>query len=378
MKRPVVQLESLSKTFRRKGGELVSAVEDVSLDILPGEMIVLLGPSGCGKTSLLRCIGGLEEPDGGEITLAGRKVFGRGVKPVPPESRGIGMMFQSYALWPHMTVARNVSYPLEARRMKRAEINERVQRILELAGISHLAAQYPGNLSGGQQQRVALVRSLVAEPGVILFDEPLSNVDAKVRVQLRAEIRGMQERLGFAGIYVTHDQEEALQLADRIAVMRAGQVVEIGRPDEVYNRPRSRYTAQFLGDLNLITMSRLASEGEYASFDHEELGRVYLLKRGTRNYEDGLAVGFRPERVKMSAAPHSGEPVNHWRGRVEHVTFSGAWREYRVRIGKNTVLTVKAIEDAAHTSRDIGDDVYLTIDPIDISVLEDDVAEGRP
>ena len=369
-----IQIKGLSKRFRRKGGEMVQAVDDVSLDIPAGEMVVLLGPSGCGKTSLLRCIGGLEQSDSGEIFLAGKRVVGPGQKPLPPEARGIGMMFQSYALWPHMTVAKNVSYPLEARGVKREQATKRVDRILGIAGVAHLARQYPGNLSGGQQQRVALVRSLVAEPEIILFDEPLSNVDAKVRMQLRAEIRGMQQRLGFAGIYVTHDQEEALQLADRVAVMRAGRIVEMGKPDELYNRPRSRYVAQFLGELNLVPVDEFNDTHGHVEVPHPDLGTIYVASSGPVALTDGPSVlGFRPERLNISKDPGPESAMNHWEGVVERVTFSGPSREYSVRIGENAILTAKSLEGASTLSVNQGDSVHVWVDPEDVLVLVDDI-----
>jgi len=375
-----ITVKELSKTFRRKGGEVVRAVDQVSLDIKRGEMIVLLGPSGCGKTSLLRCIGGLEQPDSGAITLSGRAVVGARIKPVPPESRNIGMMFQSYALWPHMTVAKNVGYPLEARRIRRDEIAVRVTRMLEMAGIPNLAGQHPGNLSGGQQQRVALVRSLVAEPEIILFDEPLSNVDAKVRTQLRAEIRAMQERLGFAGIYVTHDQEEAMQLADRVAVMRAGQVVEIGSPSELYNKPRSRYVAQFLGDLNYVSVESPESGGANRSAAHEALGRIHFPAAdadAAMSESAPLSLGFRPERLKFVADTEATHPVNCWEGSVEQMTFSGACREYSVRVGDDTVLKTKVLEGSSGPLPQVGAVVRVRVDPNDVRVLVNDVSTDR-
>jgi len=278
-----------------------------------------------------------------------------------------------------MTVAKNVSYPLEARRMRRGEIDERVGRMLELAGIPHLAAQYPGNLSGGQQQRVALVRSLVAEPDIILFDEPLSNVDAKVRTQLRAEIRSMQQRLGFAGIYVTHDQEEALQLADRIAVMRTGRIVEIGEPDQLYNSPRSRYVAQFLGDLNHVQVNGFQSHGGYTSASHADLGQIYVAASGSDSPSTARAgtLGFRPERVRLSGDADLIQPVNQWEGTVERITFSGAWREYEVRVGADTVFKAKVLEGSQGPKPEVGAKVRAWVDPEDVRILDDDMATDQ-
>ncbi|MET7335428.1 ABC transporter ATP-binding protein [Nonomuraea sp. NPDC005650] len=253
---PAVRVKGLLKTFRRANGTTVTPIDDVTLSIEKGEFLVLLGPSGCGKTTLLRCIAGLETPDRGSIDILGRRVFDRaGSRPVmvPPERRRLGMIFQSYALWPHLSVAKNVAYPLEAAKVRKAERQERVARALELVGVSEVAEQLPGRLSGGQQQRVALARALVAEPSLILFDEPLSNVDAKVREELRLHLLEMQHRIGFTAVYVTHDQVEAMELADRIAVLRNGKIAQLAAPDVVYDSPASRYVAKFIGTANELS-----------------------------------------------------------------------------------------------------------------------------
>lgn len=259
-----VRVERLLKTFTRANGSTVTPIDEVSLSIEEGEFLVLLGPSGCGKTTLLRCIAGLEVPDSGSIELLGRRVFERGggrSVVVPPERRGLGMIFQSYALWPHLTVARNVAYPLEAARVPKAEQKERVQRVLDLVGVAEVAEQVPGRLSGGQQQRVSLARALVGEPSLILFDEPLSNVDAKVREELRLHLLEMQRRIGFTAVYVTHDQVEAMELADRIAVLRDGKIAQLDAPAVIYDQPVSRYVAKFIGTANEITADVVGRDG---------------------------------------------------------------------------------------------------------------------
>ena len=259
-----VRAEGLLKTFRRANGTTVTPIDGVTLSIDKGEFLVLLGPSGCGKTTLLRCIAGLETPDRGSIDLLGRRVFDRtGARrvAVPPERRGLGMIFQSYALWPHLTVARNVAYPLEAAQVPKAERRERVARALELVGVAEVAGQLPGRLSGGQQQRVALARAIVGEPSLILFDEPLSNVDAKVREELRLHLLEMQRRIGFTAVYVTHDQVEAMELADRIAVLQSGKIAQLDTPDAIYDRPVSRYVAKFIGTANEVTAEVVERDG---------------------------------------------------------------------------------------------------------------------
>jgi iron(III) transport system ATP-binding protein len=237
-----IQLKDLVKRF----GTL-EAVSHISLQIRDGELFTLLGPSGCGKTTLLRLIGGFHKPDGGEIFFGPRAVAG-----IPPYERNIGMVFQNYALWPHMTIFENIAYGLKLKKFAREKISSKVQHALGLVNLKGLEKRYPGQLSGGQQQRVALARALVLNPDVLLLDEPLSNLDAKIRLQVRAEIRKLQKELAITTIYVTHDQEEALTLSDRIAVMNHGKVQQIGSPRDLYARPENPFVADFIGINNLI------------------------------------------------------------------------------------------------------------------------------
>src|SRR6059036_3911187 len=237
-----IAVENLTKRF----GAL-AAVSRVSLSIREGEMFTLLGPSGCGKTTLLRLLAGFYTADEGEIRFGDCVV-----NDVPPHERGIGMVFQNYALWPHMTVSENVSYGLKLRKVSSSDMAARVKGVLAKVGLTGLGDRYPGQLSGGQQQRVALARALVLNPQMLLLDEPLSNLDAKIRVQVRSEIRKLQQELGITTVYVTHDQEEALSLADRVAVIRDGHVLQVGKPKELYERPRTRFVADFVGTNNLV------------------------------------------------------------------------------------------------------------------------------
>ncbi len=225
----------------------VTAVDRADLAVRDGELFTLLGPSGCGKTTLLRLLAGFYQPDSGEIRFGDRVVSG-----LPPYERNIGMVFQNYALWPHMTVEANVAYGLKLRRLGTAEVAARLREGLRKVNLTGFESRYPGQLSGGQQQRVALARALVLNPDILLLDEPLSNLDAKIRVQVRAEIRKLQQELGITTIYVTHDQEEALSLSDRVAVMKDGRVLQIGAPKELYERPRTRFVADFVGTNNLV------------------------------------------------------------------------------------------------------------------------------
>lgn len=261
----VISVLALSKKFERAGGEQVKAIDDVSLTVMPGEMVVLLGPSGCGKTTLLRCLAGLETPDQGEVRLQGEAVYSSFAKiDLPTEKRNASMLFQSYALWPHLSVFDNVAFPLRSGRIRgltKAEIVSRVSEVLKIVNCQNLADQYPGEISGGQQQRVALARAIVCNEPVIYFDEPLSNIDSLLRDKLRVELRELQRRVGFSALYVTHDQQEALALADRIAILQSGRIAQIGTPREVYESPNSAYVARFMGNVNEVSAEVVGRDG---------------------------------------------------------------------------------------------------------------------
>ena len=248
----MVEVSDLHKQFSTERGA-VHALGGVSFQVPEGSLLTLLGPSGCGKSTTLRCIAGLEHPDRGKISFSGQVVFSSETREFePPENRSVGMVFQSYAIWPHMTVFENVAYPLQGRRLSKALIAREVKRVLLLVGLSELSDRPSPLLSGGQQQRVALARALVANPKVLLLDEPLSNLDAKLRQHMRVEIRKLQRQSRVTAIYVTHDQEEAMVVSDEILFMSKGEIVERGRPEEIYTRPRRRLTAQFFGEANFL------------------------------------------------------------------------------------------------------------------------------
>jgi iron(III) transport system ATP-binding protein len=292
---------SLVKYFKRKGSKLfVKAIDGVSLKVEPGEMVVLLGPSGCGKTTILRCVAGLDTPDEGDIVVNGRTVFSGGDKVnVPVNKRNTSVIFQGYALWPHMTVGDNIRYPLQAAGgSTRGSMDEKVQAMLELVGVPDLGKEYPGTLSGGQQQRVSLARALVSDPPIVLFDEPLSNVDAQVRHTLRRQIKAMHRRVGFTAIYVTHDQEEALSLADRIVVLSQGKVVQSGTPDEVYNYPNSKYVAEFVGRANVFPVAVSSGEPGRAIAD---FGQLAVSEVVNPDSEKGQFAVVRPEDIALAA-----------------------------------------------------------------------------
>lgn len=369
-KGPVISIRHLHKTFKRRaGGGDVKPVDDVNLEIDLGELVVLLGPSGCGKTTLLRCVAGLERPDEGEIEIDGKVVFSseKGIF-VPPNHRRLSMIFQSYALWPHMSVEANVAYPLqnEAQKRPKADIRAAVERILSITGLSGLGKQYPGQLSGGQQQRVALARALVADPDVVLFDEPLSNVDAQVREQLRVEILSMQRRLGFAALYVTHDQAEAMELGHRIAVLHEGRIEQVGTARQVYHSPSNLYVAGFIGTTNSIC-GRVESLGPDGAEVTTAAGTLPIAARGVtgavrqRVLDEGAAecvLVFRPEAIDVRAVPTSRE-AGTWQGVVRATMFLGAHVEYLLDVGN---LPVRAWSDRDRDLAD-GDQVELVIDP---------------
>ena len=306
----------------------VAAVDAVSLEIVDGELFTLLGPSGCGKTTLLRLIAGFYRPDAGAV------VFGdRVVNDIPPHARNIGMVFQNYALWPHMTVFQNVAYGLKLRRLGRDAVAARVGEGLRKVNLVGFESRYPGQLSGGQQQRVALARALVLNPDILLLDEPLSNLDAKIRVQVRAEIRKLQRELGITTVYVTHDQEEALSLSDRVAVMRDGRVLQLGVPRELYERPRTRFVADFVGTNNVIPGTVKGQDGETLFVD-TALGPLRARAMGGVTPGQPCVLAIRPENVTVGGAVTDGNRVV---GRVALASYLGNTLRYDIEAGGATL-----------------------------------------
>jgi iron(III) transport system ATP-binding protein len=333
---PAVRVRNLVKRFHTRRGT-VMALDHVSLDVAPSERLVLLGPSGCGKTTLLRCLAGLEVPDEGEIEINGQLVFSSAQHiAVPPERRGISMVFQSYALWPHMTVFENVAYPLRNRRKPKGEIELRVETALRTVGCDSLIHRHPGQLSGGQQQRVSLARAIVGNDSLVLFDEPLSNVDAKVREQLRIELVAMQKRLGFAAVYVTHDQLEATAIAHRMVVMNTGSIAQAGTPREIYEGPVSRYVAEFTGTANEVP-------GEILGWDADGLtvetpfGRLRSESAGDYRCGQKVRILFRPEHVQISLQRL--DDTNCWQSVIETSMFLGTQHEHVLRNGDRYIVT---------------------------------------
>ena len=318
---PAVALEGVAKRFGA-----VDAIRDVSLSVAEGEFVCFLGPSGCGKTTLLRIVAGLERQTSGVVRMAGRDVSG-----LPPSQRNYGIVFQSYALFPNLTVARNVAYGLQTRRLGRARAEARVNELLDLVDLRAHTLRYPAQLSGGQQQRVALARALAPAPALLLLDEPLSALDARVRLALRHEMKALQRRLGITTIMVTHDQEEALTMADRIVVMNHGGVEQIGTPADIYTEPASLFVARFVGHMNLWPAVADAQPGR------ARVGALTLRHRPAPGVKPGdeVTLGIRPEEVRVGAAARDGD--NRLTARVTSVQFQGA----------STRLTLAGLGEAA-------------------------------
>ncbi|MDX2377556.1 ABC transporter ATP-binding protein [Microbacterium sp. LRZ72] len=353
-------MANLKKHFRRADGGITKALDGVTVDVQPGEFLILLGPSGCGKTTMLRSLAGLEQPDSGRIQIHGKDVYdsSKGLNRAP-EQRALSMIFQSYALWPHLTVADNIAYPLRygsKPRPSKTEISAKVDRILKLTDIGHLAKQYPGQISGGQQQRVALARALVRESDLVLFDEPLSNVDAKVREQLRLELLSMQTRLGFSAVYVTHDQGEAMGLGDRIAVLREGRIEQLASPQEVYRNPASRYVAHFVGTSDELEGKVATVHGDGTTSISTPLGTVIARATSwTPVVGDEVVVLWRPEQLRLSTDPASG--ANTWDATIETTLFLGSHVDYVLDVAGHKL---RARDSGRLLSR--GETVTVTLD----------------
>ena len=348
----MLRVTGLKKQFQTEQGAPVAAVDDVSFEVETGKLLTLLGPSGCGKTTTLRSIAGLEEPDSGEIQIGSTVVFSgtRGFS-LPPNRRRMGMVFQSYAIWPHMTVFQNVAYPLEGAGASKKEIRNRVEYVLALVGLEKFSDRPAPFLSGGEQQRVALARALVAEPEVLLLDEPLSNLDAKLREQMRVELRALQQRVGLTAVYVTHDQIEALAISDIVAVMSAGHLVEFGPPQSIYDRPKSRFAAEFIGAANVVPL-REAQSADGKARGHAPWGEIYFLYNGQRIPQ---ALVIRPEDIQI-ASRAKGDNV--WPAKVEQVVFLGAIHDCRLALGD---ITLRA-QFPRSAALEVGQQIYIHVD----------------
>jgi iron(III) transport system ATP-binding protein len=342
-----VTLDRLRKTF-----DAFVAVDDVSLDIADGELVALLGPSGCGKTTTLRMIAGFIQPTGGQIRVGSRVVSDRN-RVTPPEDRRMSMIFQSYAVWPHMTVYDNVAFGLKLKKRPAADVRAAAQRMLDVVQLGHLAKRYPSELSGGQQQRVALARALANEPETLLLDEPLSNLDANLREEMRFEIRRLHDEFRITSIYVTHDQSEAMVTADRIVVMNGGRIEQVGTPEEIYDTPATRFVAGFIGMNNVLGCELDRGRAVVAG-----VPLAFSSGLPSSKAPDGMpALAIRPHDIELSAHPPNGDGTsNILQGRVFRQSFLGGSRDYLVDVKGTTHVRVTTTPEIRV---DVGRDVWL-------------------
>ena len=359
---PGISIRSLLKKF----GEL-TALDQISFEVAEGEVVSILGPSGCGKTTTLRCVAGLERGDEGQIFIQDRLVsdFNKNYY-LPPDQRDIGMVFQSYAIWPHMTVFKNVAYPLVSRKISKDKINEMVQHTLSLVGMEDFADRQATKLSGGQQQRVALARALVAEPKVLLLDEPLSNLDAKLRDQTRFEVRQIQRRLGVTALYVTHDQGEAMAISDRIVVMNQGKIEQIGPPRQIYQKPSSTFVADFVGSSNFFDVSVVAGGPEGFTRAVLDNGQKILIPQ-TDIKDEKITISLRPQ--YCTVLPETAEPVggqNRLKGKIIRLTYFGERSEALVGIGQSQLVVYIPLDVNFQTD----DQVQVSFSPQNCIPLE--------
>jgi iron(III) transport system ATP-binding protein len=335
----------------KKYGEVV-AVDDITMDFEKGTLTTLLGPSGCGKTTTLRCVAGLERPDSGTVSIGDTTVFS-GKTNLPPERRMVGIVFQSYAIWPHMTVFDNIAFPLKIRHRPKQEIDEKVRSVIEMVRLTGLGERSATQVSGGQQQRIALARALVFDPEVLLLDEPLSNLDTSLRDIVRVEVRQIQRSLGITTIYVTHDQVEALSISDKMVVLKAGRVMAVGTPREIYTRPPNEFVASFVGKANMLRGRVTSMPGKPTVRPGEELAvvetgvgaiRCHVHGASRVNEGDEAIVTIKPENVVIGGV--RSDEANSFDGRVELTSYLGAFTEIIVRIEQETVSVLKNSEEA--------------------------------
>src|SRR5262245_8319468 len=352
---PELEIRNLVKRFTPQ-----SVIGPISLSVAAGEFVSLLGPSGCGKTTTLRCIAGFEAPSEGSILRSGTSI-----EQQPPNRRNIGLVFQTFALFPHLTIFENVAFGLRLRRIGEAELKQRVGQALELVGLPDLGGRYPRQLSGGQQQRIAIARSVVLEPRILLFDEPLSNLDLKLRLAMRRELRELQRRLGKTAVYVTHDQGEALALSDRIVVMSNGRIEQIGSPQEIYERPANAFVADFIGSSNLLDATVVGCDGTATIIDVGGL----TLRAGLAEHACGASIVamVRPERIRLAAAHESGGD-NRLSARIREGTYLGQDLHLSLRIEGGQELSVVTQGSAARHLAP-GEEVVVLVDATDIFLL---------
>jgi iron(III) transport system ATP-binding protein len=358
-----VSLQRLTKKFKSLDGSgEVVAVNDISLDIKTGELVTILGPSGCGKTTTLRMVAGFEFPTSGAILIGGKDVA-----PIPPNKRGISMVFQSYALFPHLNIYENIAYGLRVQKLPAPEIANRTKAILELMQLTSMQKRYPSQVSGGQQQRIALARAIVIEPSVLLFDEPLSNLDAKLREYMRDELRKLQKRLGITSLYVTHDQEEAMAISDRIVIMQDGVIRQVGSPRAIYEHPESIFVATFMGKANILPAEVLGRDGETAMVD---LAGSRLKVPNPGHAAPGTGMGslvVRPEAVRIVKSDSNEAAL---KGKIERMTYFGNIARYEIPALGTTILAERYNPQGARLHEE-GETVGITFEMDSVRILKE-------
>jgi iron(III) transport system ATP-binding protein len=359
----LLKIDSLCTEYTNELGQPVRAAQDVNIEVPEGHFFTLLGPSGCGKTTTLRSIAGLERPRSGEITVDGTVVFSgsRGVF-VPPNQRGFGMVFQSYAIWPHMDVFTNTAFPLQVgkKRYSKAEIDAKVMKVLAAVQLDHLRDREATKLSGGQQQRLALARALVMEPRLLLLDEPLSNLDAKLRELMRFELKRLQRELKITTVYVTQDQSEALALSHQVAVMNQGRIQQIGSPRDIYERPQTQFVADFVGSTNFVEGVVRSRENDTDSYVIEtEIGALSSKSVEPVRPGDKVVLSIRPEDVQLTDLQPADISVNAWHAMVAEKVFLGEAMDFRIKVGERVLLA--RTHPTVRTP--IGHPVWAHIDP---------------
>lgn len=358
VKEPVpVKIQNLTKIYPGSDKQVV-AVDNVSLDIDAGEFVTLLGPSGCGKTTILRMIAGFEVPSAGDIHIGSTRV-----NTITPDKRDTAMVFQSYALFPHLNVFDNISYGLKLRKIPLDEIKKNVSEILHLVGLEGLEKRQPNQLSGGQQQRVALARALIMKPSVLLFDEPLSNLDAKLRIAMRHEIRRIQKEFGITSVYVTHDQTEAMSMSDRIIIMKSGILQQIGTPQEIYHHPANRFVADFIGLANLVPAEMLSCSDQQAKIRLGETVLTVPIARTCEATSGEVSLVIRPETVKISSE-------GSLRGEVLTSVFMGAYQDYQIKLPSGTILEAIDYNPVEKQIFQVGESVGIHLNPEILQVVD--------
>jgi iron(III) transport system ATP-binding protein len=372
----VLNVIGLCTEYVDERGNAIRAAEEVTFEVPAGKLFTLLGPSGCGKTTTLRSIAGLEKPRSGEISVGGTLIYSsRDNVFIPPNRRGLGMVFQSYAIWPHMTVFENAAFPLQVARRKpsRRELEERVSRVLKVVALEDMAGREATKLSGGQQQRLALARALVLEPPLLLLDEPLSNLDAKLRERMRFELKRLQRELGITTVYVTHDQSEALALSHSIAVMNRGRIQQTGAPREIYERPASQFVADFIGTTNFLRATVRDGDSSPGFFTVDsEIGALRVRAVDPLSEGAKVVISVRPEDIRLSETRPEGEG-NVLEGTVDTKVFLGESVDFQVRVKERNLLS------RAHPSLGtrVGHPIYLSLNPEKCVALRE-TAEWKP